>query len=489
MSPKPKGRGRGRGGVVTEAEAESEAGAGSSPGPSTGTGTESKRDRLLRRAGWVVLAVAALVYTYRLGDPPSSYRAVGAPPVYVHDECYQAFTANRYVRGDRSAWDPRAGREKAELFDKRDMTENTTYEWIHPPLAKLVMAAGIGMFGFEPFAYRIGGVLMALLAMFAVWRLGLRMAGPAYALLALGILAVDGMVFSMARVAMNDIYVTGFSACVLLVVYRFWTDDKHRARWLYAVGALLGLALASKWNAMPLWLGVIVLSAGKIGWDARQRVLRGKALAFHGVAWVVGLLALPLAVYMMSFIPYFANGYSWHDFVVLNKEIIHYNRTLRATHSRSSVWYTWPLVTRPVWMFLHNQGDTSRVIYAMGSPALWWLFLPALAWTAVRWVRERLPADGVILVGFCAFWLPWAFIGRVTFMQYLLPAVPFGALAVARLVTDAATALGKRGRWVPLGYAGVCVALFVWFYPIWTGLPVAKSALAGSRWFWFASWR
>ena len=75
----------------------------------------------------------------RLNDPPGSYAQPGDPPEYVHDECYQAFTAHRYAIGDRDAWNPFATRESAARVTPSDMTRWTTYEWVHPPTAKLIM--------------------------------------------------------------------------------------------------------------------------------------------------------------------------------------------------------------------------------------------------------------------------------------------------------------------------------------------------------------
>jgi dolichyl-phosphate-mannose--protein O-mannosyl transferase len=105
---------------------------------------------------------------------------------------------------------------------------------------------------------------------------------------------------------------------------------------------------------------------------------------------------------------------------------------------------------------------------------------------AFRYVRHREPADGLILCGFLGAWLPWAFVGRVAFIQYLLPGVPFGVLAVATLFQDVAA------RWRPKvagAYALLCVAAFLHFYPILSAWPVQSQSLAGRRWFWLDRWR
>ncbi|HSP77742.1 MAG TPA: hypothetical protein VLQ93_04400, partial [Myxococcaceae bacterium] len=162
---------------------------------------------------------------------------------------------------------------------------------------------------------------------------------------------------------------------------------------------------------------------------------------------------------------------------------------LKAGHSQSSVWWEWPLLTRPLWMFTHHTPEGSRVIYALGNPLLWWFFLPALAHVAQRYLKLRQPGDGLILCGFFGAWLPWAFIGRVTFIQYLLPGVPFGVLAVATLLRDMTGAAGRWRLWLAGAYATLCVATFLHFYPILSAALVSRESLAGRQWFWIDSWR
>jgi dolichyl-phosphate-mannose--protein O-mannosyl transferase len=139
---------------------------------------------------------------------------------------------------------------------------------------------------------------------------------------------------------------------------------------------------------------------------------------------------------------------------------------------------------------LHQGVDAQQVIYAMGNPILWWGFVPALVWVVVRYARRRDPADGAILCGFCGFWLPWVFVDRVAFAQYLLPAVPFGVLAIASSLDDLRAALGRRGRWVPLVYLAASFAVFVNFYPFWSAAPIPnKDFFQSHRYYWFDKWR
>lgn len=467
-----------------------------------------------------MLGIAALTLVVRLNDPPGSYQKPGDAAEYVHDECYQAFTAHRYAIGDRDAWNPFATRDSAARVTSSDMTHWTTYEWVHPPTAKLIMSWFVRMFGFQPTAYRLGSVIFGILTLIVTWRLAMVMAGPEFGFFALLLLASDGMVFVLSRVAMNDIYVTACTTFAMLCVYLWWTRADWR--WLLGAGLSFGVGLTMKWSAGPIGVGMAAIVAARIAWLAiwgeppppqaetpesedekrgrkgkrkpkkkkppKRKHLEGRALWLTLAAFAGGWIAAPPILYLISYIPYFALDYTWEDFGKLNHQIWWYHHSLKATHSMSSLWWEWPLVTRPVWFFAHRFAGEIRVIYAMGNPILWWAFLPSLAWVVVRWFKKRDPADGLILCGFFGFWLPWVFVDRVAFIQYLLPAVPFGTLAVVRALSDLGVAVA-RPRAVIGAYAALVVVVFVNFYPFWSGYPIPQETFAGKRYYWFEKWR
>lgn len=442
--------------------------------------------RLLSRLSGLVFLAAVGLLLYRLGEPPVGPHPPEAGPAYVHDECYQAFTAHRYALGDPNAWNPYATREDMAAVTRDDMTRWTTYEWVHPPSAKLVMAGFIRALGFTPTAFRLGSVVFGLLTLALLWRLAIRMRGPVFGLLALVLLASDGMWFVFSRVAMNDIYVTGCVTAAMYAAWRFWTGTGHRAAWLVASGAAFGLGITMKWNAAPVFLGMAVLTLGRIVHGRVRGTDRGRPFLSLLAAWGVGYVLAPPLLYLLSYGPYLLAGRGLSDLAGLHEQIWHYHRSLKAAHSQGSPWWQWPLLTQPVWLFSSPSERGSHVIYALGNPLLWWLFLPSVAYVAFRYVRRREPADGLILCGFLGAWLPWAFVGRVAFIQYLLPGVPFGVLAVATLFQDVAA------RWRPRvagAYALLCVAAFLHFYPILSAWPVQAPSLAGRRWFWFDRWR
>lgn len=435
------------------------------------------------RAGVVVFALAALVHLWRLDEPPGALRGPAGEPEYVYDECFQAFTAHRYSLGDPNAWNPLAGRSELLAFARDDVAPNVAYEWVHPPTAKLIMALGIRLFGFTPVSVRLGSAVAGLLVLVCVWRLGARLRGEDCGALAMLLAAGDGMLFVMSRLAMNDVYLT---ACVIGAAWALERCLNGRRRGSLALaGALLSFGLTMKWSAAPLLVGAAILSAvAMASWVPSGSVRRWV------IEWVLGFVIAPPALYLASYLPYFAGGHGLGMFIDLQRQMIFYQTHLRAGHAYASPWWSWPLVVRPVWLY-ERALDGGRVVtlYAMGNPILWWAFAPAMVWAAIRWIRWRNAGDGLMLAGFLGAWLPWLVVSRVTFAQYFLPAVPFGALGVASALEELQTRFGRRGSWITSGYVALVVAAFVYFYPIWSGWPVTAGQLAGRHWFWFPSWR
>ncbi|HUG48206.1 MAG TPA: phospholipid carrier-dependent glycosyltransferase [Candidatus Limnocylindria bacterium] len=169
-----------------------------------------------------------------------------------------------------------------------------------------------------------------------------------------------------------------------------------------------------------------------------------------GLSWMLALgalICLPLAVYVVSYVPWVELGNRWWNgfpadhsgqtFLDLQVSMYDYHNYLRATHAASSPWWAWPLNLKPVWF--EQQGyanDTTAVIYNTGNLVIFWLAIPAVAWVAYQAWRRRSLALTLLVLAIACLWLPWARIDRVAFQYHIFTVLPFSFLALAYFLAE-----------------------------------------------------
>jgi predicted membrane-bound dolichyl-phosphate-mannose-protein mannosyltransferase/Gpi18-like mannosyltransferase len=382
---------------------------------------------------------------------------LGRPAEIVFDEVHFVAQARHYIRAEPFL-DP------------------------HPPLAKLVIAAGILLFGDHPWSWRIGNALLGILLVALTYMLGRRMfASRLAAALAASFVICDGMFLVDSRVAVIDIVYLTFAAWSYLLLFRFAesSDHRDRRRTLAAMGVALGLCLGSK-LLIPaitflLCTGFMVYFILRSGRAATPAVRYRHAI---GALLMVG--SLSAIFYIVAFLPHFFLGW-WAGIA----DLFHYYSDVRwyessveaATHPYSSQWWTWPLMLRPIayWQNFPPQGKVAT-IWGGGNPLLWWSALTAITITAVRALERPNPARTFLVAGYVGYLVIWIPVGRTLFLYHYMPSVYLGYLALAAIVADAWR--GEAEMWE-------CAALLVTMIPacilglgFWAGLfPSAALAL------------
>jgi dolichyl-phosphate-mannose-protein mannosyltransferase len=399
---------------------------------------------------------------------------LGTPDEYVFDELYYAYTAGRYVANAPNSY-----------RCCRPPRETTAIEWTHPPLAKLAIAGGILVFGDSPLGWRVASVLCALLAIFIVFALGVSLTGSqSVGAIAAFLLLCDGVFFVEARTGTSNLLLTVLTSSALLAFAAFLRQPLAQGRnALLATGFLLSLPLATKWSAIAL-IGLVFLVYAWRVW----RSWRGSGgVRLCDLGWgVVTFGVLPLVSYLASYAHFFLMGHSWSDFVSLQRSMLDYHRNLGVVHDYSSSWWEWPMDLRPVWYYADRVGDVGQFVFAVGNPLLYWPMVIAAGWVAIDWWGRKPVALIILMLGFFGQWLPWALSPRGTFIYHFLPAVPFGCLAIAVLMVSGWRAGGWR-RIAVSAYGVAVVAIFAWFYPMYTAMPLTAEQVAVHMW--LPSWR
>ncbi len=189
-------------------------------------------------------------------------------------------------------------------------------------------------------------------------------------------------------------------------------------------------------------------------------LLPGRGL---GLPWLfaLGCLTLiPVAVYVLSYLPWVAlgnqlvagvPGTDGQTLLDLTQAMYRYHDELRATHPASSPWWAWMLDLKPVWMYLGDMaGGLTGNIFDAANPLILWSSIGGLVFTGVTAWRRRDAAFALVVVMFLSLWLPWARIDRATFQYHLTGSLPFALLALALLMStmwhrssDLALAVGR----------------------------------------------
>ena len=261
--------------------------------------------------------------------------------------------------------------------------------------------------------------------------------------------------------------------------------ERVTERWVFGA-ALLGLAVGTKWTAIP-YVGAAGL-AFLVAKSTTRRAAGPDAL-WPGLGWLTGLQILggvSIAVYFATFAPAFFYETGWmtfgslvpHQFVMLEQQ-----RQVLPSHPYQSSWWTWGLMIRPIWYLYENVDGAQRGILLLGNPAiLWGGLVAATALTVIGVIRRS-----AVLLAPPALWLfswaIWAVIPKsLGFFYYYYLSTIFLPLVLA----VAFQALQRRGNW-DAWFTAFCAGLFVYFYPIIaaTALPDPQSF---QNWMWLSTW-
>lgn len=510
-----------------------------------------------RLDGWswlatgVVVAIAGILRLVGLSNPKGK----------IFDEVYYATEAYELL-------------QRGIEWDEQN---NTAAYVVHPPLGKWMIALGERIWGYNELGWRFSAAIIGTLSVLLLIRIARRMFHSTVLGCAAGLLmALDGFHLVLSRTALLDIFLMFFvlAAFGALVVDR----DVRRARWLRAVesgldpsrpgrrnrppfrladgvpwwrllaAVLLGCAFGVKWSALyfvPVFALLVVL------WEVGARKSVGVRRPWRDTfldegLWLLAAGVLIAVAYLATWSGWFLsdNGYFRHwradtgqsslPIIGSLQNLWHYHVEALRFHSQlddKHIYQSWPwqwlLLGRPVAFHWSDQGacgapSCASEILLLGTPILWWSFLPALA--ALGWlgIARRDWRALAILLPVAAGLLPWfwfALDGRTMFFFYVAPVVPFLILAVtyvlgaitgpARAPTPVVTGTGDGDppaepsdadgstrrvtdrRMIGAVVAGTYVLLvaicFAYFHPVFVGqlLPYAEWSSRmwlGNRW-------
>jgi 4-amino-4-deoxy-L-arabinose transferase-like glycosyltransferase len=283
-----------------------------------------------------------------------------------------------------------------DFYLHHQLIPTSTLTNAHPPLPSVYLACAWWLFGYAPIVARCAMLLVATLALLAVFRIGRRLQNETVAWATVASTALYPIWFAQSSLAHADL----LAACFVLWGLAAYFDKQ---RWTAAL--LFSLAVLSKETAL---LFPLVLAA----WErAAPHIpkLRRIVEPAPNLAGSLALLfpALPLAAWFEFH--YLRTGY-----IFGNPEFVRYN--LQTTHEPLRILFA--LLHRAWHLFGH-----------MNLFVLTVLGLVAMAWPAVRDKKSErpriaIPAQLVIAALVVANWVAFSIVGGALLARYLLPIYP-----------------------------------------------------------------
>jgi len=396
---------------------------------------------------------------------------LSTPSSYVFDEVYHVPTLRAYSQNNPAGYE----------WWQTAPEPNTAYEWLHPPLAKLIQAVSVKILGDHSFAWRFPSAVFGTLSILALYFLTLVLfKKKTIALTAAFIFSLDGLQLTMSRIAMNDIFVTTWIIFSLAFFFKYLNSkSKESNKNLFLTGLFTGLALATKWSALFLYPIFLIFLLPKI--------IKSKKLIKKLLLTTYYLLLIPLIIYLLSYSQFFLQGHTLEQFKQLNQQIINYQTTLKATHDYQSTAAQWPLLLKPVWLHVDYQKTATAHIYNLGNPIIFWSALIAVFYSIAKLFSKAFnyshPLPYSVILYFL-LWVPWILSPRILFFHHYLPALPLACLILAWSLWQ----IKKSSRKIilPIFFLSIFVS-FLFFYPLNTAIPISTKLLP--YWFWLSSWK
>ncbi len=475
---------------------------------------------------WILpLALAILggaLRFVRLGDPGS----------LIFDETYYVKDAYSFLQsGYEREW-PEDANDSFNAGNPDVLLDAPNYV-VHPPVGKWMIAFGMLLFGSDnAFGWRFSAAAVGTLSVLLLAVVAQRMFGSALLGAAAGLLlAVDGHHLVESRTSLLDIFLSFWLLAAFAALLLDRDDGRRRlARrlaplagpdgtpprahlaygpflgvrpWRLAAGVCLGLALGTKWSALPYIAAFGLLT---VAWDMSARRIAGVHHWFLGGAGKDGALAF-VSVVPVAALTYVATWTGWfrstdaydrrwaqshpseqwgwlpdgvRSLAEYHRSAYTFHQGLGSEHPYEANVWTWLVMGRPTSFYYQTPSgcgtdSCSQAITVLGNPLIWWSAALSLLVLLFFWIGRRDWRAAAILTGVAAGYLPWfLYPERTTFYFYAVAFEPFLILSLTYclglvLGGPGADAARRRRGIVLVGvFLAAAVALSAYFLPVWT---------------------
>jgi len=395
-----------------------------------------------------LLTISFLFRTIRLNNPP----------IYIFDEVYHVPTIRAISQNNPAGYE----------YWQKAPEPNTAYDWLHPPLAKLLQASSIKILGDNSFAWRFPSAIFGTASIAVLYFLALTIfKNQTIALIAATIFSLDGLQLTMSRITMNDIFVTTWILLALTFFYKF-LQSKSNQKYLFITAIFTGLAISTKHSAVllyPIYSTSLLLNFKKYFKKPKQIL-----------SIIYNLLIIPPIIYLLSYTQYFLQGHTIEQFKQLHQQIYWYQTNLSATHDYQSPAWQWPLLIKPVWFHVKYFPTKIANTYNLGNPAIFWGGILAVFYTLSKKLTKT---TTYLFLSYFFLFFPFIFSPRIMFLHHYLPAFSLTPIIISQAI--------YKQKKLTTYYLLLALILFLFFYPLNTAIPIPKALL--KYFFWLPTWK
>ena len=418
---------------------------------------------------------------------------------------------------------------------------------VHPPLGKQLESLGMQLFDYSPVGWRAASAVCSVIVILLIAAIARRVTHSELAGMLAGIFALcDGILFVTGRSAMLDHFQTLFVVAATYFLVRDAQQMDHRFEkvftegrisdhaigprmgyrwWRFATGVALAGALSVKWSGL-YYIAFAGVAIVVLDYFRRRRFgvtepLRG-TLLLDCVPSFASLVIVPVVGYLVSWRAWFASetgvyrhavesgrydelkdsGLSFvpdalQNFIYYHSSVLKFHTALTNSNGHHHSWeskpWSWLVSSRSLLYYSPPEKDgVVHKVLLVGTPAIWWLCVPVLLWGLWCLFIHRDARWAVPVVGFAAGFLPWLpNLDRQMYLFYAVNLAPFVVIALAiaccQLIRKARV---ENTRWplvLVIGYVAVVVWNFLFFLPLYTGMPMSNAEFAARMW--LPSWR
>ncbi len=346
--------------------------------------------------------------------------------------------------------------------------------WVHPQLAHVLEYGAIRLVGNNAVGWRIRNVILGTLTVAFLLLLASELfPGQWTPLLAAGLLAVDPLHVYFSRTTFMEVPVGCFFLLFLWLVARMVRTGEDL---LVPAGLAMGLTVSTK-GYYPIAIALVLAA---LAFRMRREGTPRVQVAYAASA----LLVLPVAVYLLTYLPWLANGRTFGELLEMKLDAIA-NLQSQTLSTYANAAYLkgggspWEWFVRPSMLMYWSEqaGDTGRYVMQIHDPPVHILILPVFVYGLVTGIRAR---SWRLLVAPAMFLSTYALIlavRRPMFSYAVVTLVPFAMLMLASAGNDLIAKASAPRRWAALALT-VVVAWGLYLFPLTAGREVPTSLYA-----------